>query len=597
MKKIIILQIVSLFTIYFTSFSQGTISAGGSHGLSICTDQTVRAWGRNTDGRCGDGTTTTATTPVTVVTGASGCATNLCSITKVAAGNDHSVALKSDGTVWTWGNNASGQLGDNTTTNRSSAVQVLAGASGCATNLCNITAIAAGISFTVALKSDGTVWAWGVNGSGQLGDGTTTSRSTPVQVSGLTNITAIAVGSFSNHALALKNDGTLWAWGTNTTGQLGDNTTTNRTTPVQVLTGASGCATNLCNITSMTTGSNFSLAVKSDGSVWGWGDNTQSQLADGTTTQRNTPVQILTGASGCTTYLCNVTKVTAGVTYSIALKSDGTVWGWGLNSSGQLGDNSTTNRTTPVQVLTGASGCVTNLCNIKQISAGPSSTFAFKSNNTIWGWGTNGAFYRLGDGTTTNRSTAVAPSGICSVIALPVELMYFNANCSVNKKVTIEWGTATEKNNNYFIVEKSCDGINFEFLAKIPGAGDSQTIKKYEFVDENYCQGVFYYRLSQTDYDGQKNTFEIISANCLTDENQVYPNPTKNIFYLNTNKSVISNIKLYTSTGDIIRSYDNEIVEKHETKSFNTYGMSPGVYFLHYILEQREVKIQKLIIY
>ncbi len=308
----LLLFIYSFFYFNSEAFPQGSISAGGSHGLAICTHRTVKAWGRNTDGRCGDGTTTTAQTPVTVVVGASGCSTNLCNITHVAAGNDHSLALMSDGTVWAWGPNASGQLGDNTTTQRNSAVQVLAGTSGCGTNLCNITAIATGISFSLALKSDGTVWTWGTNTAGQLGDGTTTQRNTPVQVSGLTNITAIAASSFSSHALALKNDGTLWAWGNNSTGQLGDNTTTNRTTPVQVLTGASGCVTNLCNITAIAVGSNFSMAVKSGGSLWAWGDNSQNQLADGTTTQRNTPVQVLAGASGCTTNLCNVIKVAAG---------------------------------------------------------------------------------------------------------------------------------------------------------------------------------------------------------------------------------------------------------------------------------------------
>ena len=142
----------------------------------------------------------------------------------IAAGGDHSLMLRYDGTVWASGNNGYGQLGDGTTTTRSTPVQV--------SGLTNITAIAAGWYHSLALRSDGTVWAWGWNGAGQLGDGTTTDRSTPVQVSSLTNITAIAAGAA--HSLAIKSDGTVWAWGNNGAGQLGDGTTTYRTTPVQV---------------------------------------------------------------------------------------------------------------------------------------------------------------------------------------------------------------------------------------------------------------------------------------------------------------------------------------------------------------------------
>ncbi len=183
----------------------------------------------------------------------------------VKAGGWHTLGLKSDGTVWAWGNNGSGRLGDGTTTDRHTPVQV--------NGLSGVTAIAGGWHYTIAMKSDGTVWAWGYNDYGQLGDGTTTERHTPVQVSGLSGVVAIAGAQL--HSLALKSDGTVWAWGENSAGQLGDGTTTSRYTPVQV-SGLSG-------VVAIAGGTSYSLALKSDGTVWAWGYNGNGQLGNGTT--------------------------------------------------------------------------------------------------------------------------------------------------------------------------------------------------------------------------------------------------------------------------------------------------------------------------
>ena len=290
----------------------------------------------------GNGTTTDSDTPVAVNT--------LSGLTAIAGGDYHSLALRSDGTVWTWGENVYGELGNDTLSGSETPVQVLgSGGSGYLTGVVAI----AGIGFhSLALRSDGTVWAWGDNGYGQLGDGTTTNSETPVQVLGaggsgyLTGIVAIAGGMY--HSLALRNDGTVWTWGYNYY-----SAPTNSNTPVQVL-GAGGSGF-LTGIVAIAGGSVHSLAVKSDGTVWAWGYNEYGQLGNGTLTTSGTPVQVLgPGGSG---YLTGMVAIAGAVYHSLALRSDGTVWAWGNNAYGELGNGTFTESETPVQVG-GLSGVV-----------------------------------------------------------------------------------------------------------------------------------------------------------------------------------------------------------------------------------------------
>jgi hypothetical protein len=206
-------------------------------------------------------------------------------------------------------------------------------------SLDSVVAIASGWVHSLALKADGTVWAWGYNGEGELGDGTDTTRFTPVQVSGLASI--IAITGADTHSLALRSDGTVWSWGGNVAGQLGDGTTTQRRTPVQVL--------GLAGVTSIAAGFRSSMALTSDGTVSTWGDNRFGMLGDGTAKDRSTAERILT--------LGSVTALSSGRYHCLALESDGTVWAWGQNSSGQLGDGTATEHRTPVQV-TGVAGAV-----------------------------------------------------------------------------------------------------------------------------------------------------------------------------------------------------------------------------------------------
>ena len=207
--------------------------------------------------------------------------------------------------------------------------------------LANVVAIAGARDHTLALRGDGTVWAWGDNEFGNLGIGTTTNHSTPVQVQSLTNIVAIAGGR--DHSLAVRSDGTVWSWGWNQYGQVGDGTKgNNRLRPVQV--------TGLTGVTRVSAGADHSMALTAAGVVWAWGQNNDGQLGDGTATNRSKPVSV-TGVSG-------IVEIGNGRLHSLAVESDGSAWAWGLNSTGQLGDGTTTNRRTPVKIpgISGAFG-------------------------------------------------------------------------------------------------------------------------------------------------------------------------------------------------------------------------------------------------
>ena len=407
------------------AYKRPHIAGGDAYSLAICPDSTVRAWGWNFYGWLGDNTTTDTSIPLQVH--GSGNIGFLSSIIDVEAGDVHSLALKSDGTLWTWGYNIWGQLGDNTTTDRYTPVQVHGPAN--VGFLTGITTMAAGEYHSLAVKNDGTVWAWGHNVSGELGDNTTTARKTPVQVLGpggvgfLTGIVAVAAGAFQS--IAIKNDGTVWAWGWNDFGQLGDNTITQRNTPVQVLgPGGVGFLTGIIDVTA---GDMHSVALKNDGTVWGWGRNIRGELGDNTNTDSWTPVQV--HGSGNVGLLSGITAVEAGEEHSIAIKNDGTVWDWGSNNSGQLGDNTTTNRSTPVQVH--GPGNVVFLSGIIAIAAqAENHTIAIKNDGTVWDWGWN-YYGQLGDNTTTDRYTPVQVQSLCSQpTVLTASTTATNVNCN-----------------------------------------------------------------------------------------------------------------------------------------------------------------------
>jgi len=287
-----------------TDTNWASVSAGALFTAAIKTDGTLWAWGVNHVGQLGDGTTEVRFSPVKI-----GTDTNWASV--VTGTRDYTVAIKTDGTLWAWGHNGWGQLGDGTTTDRYSPVQIGTG----------YASVTTGWHHTVAVKIDGTLWAWGYNNVGSLGDGTTTQRLSPVKIGTDTDWVSAAAGYA--HTVAVKTDGTLWAWGHNGWGQLGDDTTTNRLSPVKIGTAA--------NWVSVTAYENCTLGIQSDGTLWAWGENGYGQLGIGVSDDdpHHHPVQVETAT--------NWASVAAGLRFTVATQSDGSVWAWGKNGYGWLG--------------------------------------------------------------------------------------------------------------------------------------------------------------------------------------------------------------------------------------------------------------------
>jgi alpha-tubulin suppressor-like RCC1 family protein len=331
--------------------------------------QELWTWGCGGVGILGTNSTNLTSSPVQTIAG--GTNWNFISL-----GADHTTALKTDGTLWVWGCNGSGRLGDNTLVNKSSPVQTIGSAT-------NWKAVSGGFAQTIAIKTDGTLWSWGFNSTGQLGDNTTTTRSSPVQtISAGANWLTAAAGT---HNGAIKTDGTLWNWGCGAAGDLGNDSTINHSSPVQTIAGG----TNWRNISA---GSRFFSALKTDGTLWIWGTAGSGRLGNVSTINRSSPVQTVSGGT-------NWKKSSLGSFHSSAIKTDGTLWSWGFNGFGQLGDNTTTNKSSPIQTISQGN-------NWRGSFTGGCHTLAIKTDGTLWLLGI-GTFGHLGNDNAISMSSPV----------------------------------------------------------------------------------------------------------------------------------------------------------------------------------------------
>ena len=321
------------------------VATGESHAILIKEDGTLWSWGRNRYGQLGDGTTEDKNVPVQVAQ-----ATNWA---EVAIGLRHSIALKSDGSLWAWGWNRYGQLGDGTTEDKSLPTQI-----GTDTDWA---VVIPGLWHTMALKTDGSLWAWGWNRYGQLGDGTTDDKNSPRQVGGGADWRDVAAGGF--HTVALKRDGSIWAWGNNFYGQLGDGTTASRQVPIRI-----GQDSGWVDLAA---GRTHTIVLDIDGRLWSWGRNNYGQLGDGTTDNKNALTQVGEASDWA--------DVAVGSHHTVALKSDGRAFSWGYNENGQLGDGTTDDKLVPTQV--------SEVSEWTLVSVGDEHTMALKSDGQLWSWG------------------------------------------------------------------------------------------------------------------------------------------------------------------------------------------------------------------
>lgn len=364
-----------LFLVGTVQAATPQIAGGATHTLVMRADSTVWGWGDNAQGALGNGTLVNSNQPVR--------AGSLTDIGGLAAGTGFSAALKRDGTVWSWGSNTSGQLGNGTTTQTNTPAQIA--------GLTGVTAIAAGAGHMLAVKSDGTVWAWGSNSHGQLGNGDTSvaSSSKPLAVNGLTGIRYVAAGN--THSLAVGTDGRVWVWGDNADGALGTGDLVSTATPKALsLSGGSKPAG----------GNGFSAVLKTDGTVVVWGKNNA-------TGQVVTTPTALAGIS-------SARAVSTGANHMVIHTDGNRLWVWGDNSSGQLGDGTQTSRATPT-ALTASLG------TLFAIGTGAAHSLAITTDGAVWTWGKND-LGQLGSGTTggvvSTPAKAVAESGKTGSFAL-----------------------------------------------------------------------------------------------------------------------------------------------------------------------------------
>lgn len=373
MKKILIsvlLTAVMMLSIGITAQAKTStvVNAidGNLHTLGVKSDLTLWGWGLNLYGELGLGLTKNQLEPKKITD----------NVVAVSTGSRHSLVLKANGTVYACGANDFGQLGIGSKSNALSLKQVLTDA----------VEIAAGETTSFAIKSDGTLWAWGDNQYGMLGDNTTRARYSPVKI--MDNVAHVYSGSF--HTMALKTDGTLWVWGQNFddqmgTGSLGKDLLNFSSTPIKLMD----------SVKSAAAGGKHSLVIKTDGTLWAFGDNYEGELGNGTTTDSSKPVQVGSG----------FVQIAAGYEFSAGIKSDGTLWTWGGNTFGQLGDGSFDYKKSPQNIMTEVAAVVT----------APYGLRVLKTDGTLWACGTN-AYGEVGIGKTGDIST---PVKVLSEMAIP----------------------------------------------------------------------------------------------------------------------------------------------------------------------------------
>ncbi|HJJ01170.1 MAG TPA: hypothetical protein OIM11_08555 [Coriobacteriaceae bacterium] len=323
-----------------SALSVSSVSLGDYHSAAILGDGSLWTWGRNDYGCVGDGTTEDRTSPVKVMDGAR----------LVSVGDRWTASVGDNGSLWTWGRNWYGSLGDGTTEDRLSPVKIMDG----------VTSAIAGAYEGAAIKEDGTLWMWGDYYRDRSGDFATEEKRSPVCI--MNDVASISLGGAGGYAV-IKEDDSLWTWGSNSYGELGIGTTEDASVPVKVMD----------DVNSVSLGEYYGAAIKKDGTLWMWGLNNRGQLGDGTTESKLIPVKVMDSVRFVTLGDSNF-----GSGYSMATREDGSVWAWGANHVGQLGDGTTEDKLSPIKVMDSTRIAWTT---------GSSTSLALDTDGSIWGWG------------------------------------------------------------------------------------------------------------------------------------------------------------------------------------------------------------------
>jgi alpha-tubulin suppressor-like RCC1 family protein len=494
------------------------VNSHGSQTLVLHASGLVTGFGYNNSGQVGDGTRENPQRPAKVLMGAYNGTYYLGDdpanpVIAVAALYRHSLALTADGSVFSWGANNTGELGNDTLGNQFTPIRPMRGmylgTSYLGDNPTNpVTAISGGINYSMVIAKDGTLYGFGRNDYGQLGNNSTASTPSPMRVlkgaypggtflgdDSANPVVAIAAGDY--HFLALTKDGSLYAWGRNSNGQLGTGDTTGQLTPVRVRKGNYAGSTylgdNAANgITAIRAGGNASIVILADGTVMSWGGNTHGKLGDNTTTDRWAPVSVLAGEyPGSNTFGGNparqIRTISIGMTHVIALCEDGSVYGWGSNAFGNLGIGSGEYSATPVQVRRGEYPGTeflgdNKLLRVMDVAAADEYSIAVIDTCDVYGWGKNQRM-QLVEPSLQDHSTPIRIHGIDEELPGIANLAFFNAQLN-HHLVELRWRTVTELRIDHFSIERRINSDEWTTIVSVDGQGNSTQPYDYSHDDD-----------------------------------------------------------------------------------------------------------------
>jgi len=528
--------------------------------LAIATNGTLWAFGYNGNGQLGDGTTTDRTLPVQI-----GTDNNWVYL---SAASRHALAIKADGTLWSWGDNSSYSLGDGTNVSRSVPKQV-----GTDTNWKTVSTHR---EVVIALKSNGTIWRWGSDGHGNgspSGMWPLLQYTIPTQIG--TDTDWIWVERGNTFSMALKSDGSRWGYGAFLSGVAGNG---------NVQAGSSGfIQLDAGPWQSISIGAH-ALGVKQDGSLWSWGDNSGGQVGNGSIANSvNAPVLI--DNSHKWKVVSTGYNIISESGISFAVRDDNTLWSWGgARASGTvftLGQGTTVPTSIPKQV-----GDNTNW---NSVSAGGNYTAGIQSDNTLWTWGYISSG-QLGNGATSQTGEYVlSPFKVSCATPLPVTLQQFSVT-EAEFLINLKWTTSSETNADHFEIQRSLDTKTWYAIGAIKAEGSQSNVRNYEFTDSLPLPGKNYYRLKMIDLDQTSAYSSVRYVKVDAHSIVLFPNPVSDILLIDDPRSV-KKIELVDVNGRIVGKY-----QLYPKSGINVKSLSAGLYLVLITKQNGSIQRQRIVV-